>query len=424
MADLLTWLERFAKLLSFLVVSFFFGGGLNLTLYMRVDAKTGLGLEEALYLLLAFGVYCSFVAFSYTVSGKSYTDRPQAIFEMTDIKVSKDGAFQGPRFRNTNEGETELTDTKAGKHKRKKKLKPNKDKNRGGSRRWTLDFFNLEYVMKAGFRGGRISRGDMTDRRTWRRATKYHVFNFLVVCIPFVFMLVPLVPCWLRESHGVRCSANGTPSAIFILTWNCLTSFLFGVHFAGMLLTAATLLSHCEGMARVMRDLVSQIETIDQLEGWHTTMWRLHRHMNKKIRPFKALIVATCAFAVLFTLAAVALGISHFSVHDKEEINEMESAWIQLVMCATAFAVPGVLIFAFAAQINSGLSKAVERLDAGGSTEEISLAEYFTTVIEHWRRRKKGFMFCGIHVTDLTCFYFTVGLAVVGLTPILYAGSF
>mmetsp|Transcript_2034 Transcript_2034/g.3954 ORF Transcript_2034/g.3954 Transcript_2034/m.3954 type:complete len:343 (+) Transcript_2034:308-1336(+) len=342
---------------------------------------------------------------------------------MTEVKISKDGAFHGPRFRNSNEGETELKDT-VGQHKRKKKTKSKGSKHRGSSRRWALEYFNLEYVMKAGFRGGRMSRIEMSDRRIWRRDAKYHIFNFFVVCIPFVLMLVPLVPCWLRESNGIRCSANGTPSAIFILTWNCLISFLLGVHFAGMLLTAATLLSHCEGMAKVMGDLVSQIETIDQLEGWHTTMWRLHRHMNKKVKPFKALIVATCGFAVLFTLAAVSLGISHFSVHDKKEINEMESAWIQLIMCASAFAVPGVFTFAFAAQINSGLSKAVERLDAGGSTEEISLAEYFTTVIEYWRRRKKGFVFYGIHVTDLTCFYFTVGLAVVGLLPILYAGSF
>lgn len=63
-------------------------------------------------------------------------------------------------------------------------------------------------------------------------------------------------------------------------------------------------------------------------------------------------------------------------------------------------------------------------IDQTGGGQEISLAEFYTTVIDHWKKEKKGFVFCGVHMTDLTCFYFTLGLALVSLAPVLYVGSF
>eukprot|EP00466_Bigelowiella_natans_P012050 jgi/Bigna1/68762/fgenesh1_pg.7_\ len=464
MTDLIRNLELSAKALSFLVIAFFFGGGINLVLYLRIDDRTGLGLEEALFLLLAFLVYSIFAGLTYICGGDSYTDRPEAIFEMSNIRISET-KFQGPRFHNLAERTTKngntinsrnsshppSRDTKSGsqisakrpkkerkKQKKRKKLDSRTASSGGASRNsessnhYSLEYFNLAYVMKAGLRGHRqvSPRGDsmqMAMNTQMERRFKFHIFNLLAVMIPFLIMMVPLVPCWQRDSHGLRCSASGSPSAVFILVWNCLVSFLLGLHYAGMLLTTGTLLSHCEGMARVMRDLVVKIEAIDELEAWHTTMWRLHRHMYKKIKPFKALILGSMVFGVLFTLAAVSLSIAHFSVSSAEnsdEMKELEAAWIQSLMCAFIFSVPGIFIFAFAAQVNSILSKAVDRLDSTGGGQEISLAEYYSTVIGYWKKKRKGFIFCGIHISDLTCFYFTVGLGMIALIPVIYAGSF
>ncbi|GAB5361668.1 hypothetical protein AAMO2058_000732500 [Amorphochlora amoebiformis] len=436
--------EYAAKGLAFAVMTFFFGGGMNLVLYFRVDRHTGLGMEEALFLTLCFAIYAIFTVLSYLLSGRTYTDRPDSIFEMAEIKFSKRSSFQGPRFHDPSAAKSTsrnsaLTSTSTSDAKQRRKNKKN-TKNSAGradrdsndfadaprSEEWSMGMFNLGYIMEAGFGGGELHRegGKGPSPATWRRPIKYHIFNIVAVFLPFLFMFIPLVPCWLRDSHGLRCSASGTPTAIFIVVWNCLVAFLLGAQYAGMALTAGTLLGHSEGMARVMGSLVSHIETIDHLEAWHTTMWHLHRHIRSKIRPFKALIITSAGLAVALTLGAVVLGIAHFAVNDRQEINELEAAWIQLLISAAAFAAPSIALLAFAAQINAILCRAVDKLDETGGGQEISLAEYYSTVIEYWKRRKKGIVFFGIHLTDLACFYFTIALAMIALVPIIFAGSF
>eukprot|EP00471_Norrisiella_sphaerica_P014003 CAMPEP_0184501670 /NCGR_PEP_ID=MMETSP0113_2-20130426/48275_1 /TAXON_ID=91329 /ORGANISM="Norrisiella sphaerica, Strain BC52" /LENGTH=317 /DNA_ID=CAMNT_0026890507 /DNA_START=278 /DNA_END=1228 /DNA_ORIENTATION=+ len=317
------------------------------------------------------------------------------------MNMSARGRFQAPRFRNPVEMKEGTKLRKKAKKKKKKRerkgaaaaLNPESSSNPNQSiHDQAVDIksgradtdFSLQFVMKAGFHGGEKPTENMAANTKMERRPKYHVFNFIAVLVPFLFMMVPLVPCWQRDAHGLQCSASGSASAVFILVWNCLVSFLLGLHYAGMLLTVGTLLSHCEGMARVMRSLVRRIESIDQLEKWHITMWSLHQHMQKRIRPFKALIICSALFGILFTMAAVSLDIAHFSVSDKKEVNDIESAWIQTLFCALTFALPSVFLFAFAAQVNSILSKAVDVLDATGGGQEISLAEYYSTVIEHW----------------------------------------
>eukprot|EP00467_Chlorarachnion_reptans_P019980 CAMPEP_0114514540 /NCGR_PEP_ID=MMETSP0109-20121206/16209_1 /TAXON_ID=29199 /ORGANISM="Chlorarachnion reptans, Strain CCCM449" /LENGTH=344 /DNA_ID=CAMNT_0001694589 /DNA_START=19 /DNA_END=1050 /DNA_ORIENTATION=- len=344
MVDYLRYIELGTQALSFLVVAFFFGGGLSMVLWTRIDPNTGLGLEEALYLLLVFFVYACFVTISYLCTGRAYSATPQAIFELTDVRGRESESVQALRPQNPAEGQNgpvrnqESKDVKKedgvqvrrGRRKKKKKRDKKRDDHKidigTNGTTFALERFNLAYVMKAGFRGS-APRGNMAADTRMKRGLKYHVFNLVAVCVPFVFMMVPLVPCWQRDAHGLSCSASGSPAAVFIIVWNCLVSFLLGLHYAGMLLTAGTLLGHCEGMARVMCELVSTIESIDQLEAWHATMWRLHKHMWRKILPFKALILTSMLFGLSFTIAAVGMGIGHFSVNDSEEVKELECAW-------------------------------------------------------------------------------------------------
>ncbi len=425
MVSMMQCLDVSSRALAGLVLVFFFGGGVSLVLYYKMDPSTGLRPEEAVYLCLAFSVYAIFGLMSRYMVGLAYYRRPSAIFEMGDVPLGEFKA-SGPRFRNVGEESkaaapsAELkTEADADRKSRKAKKKKRKSKSRRRAREVTptrdasssVEPFSLGSVMRAAVGTPKS------------RLSSHALLEVAGVAAPLVFLSVPLVPCWLRDAGGGQCSGSGSPTAVLIIVWNCTVTVLLGAHYGGMVLTLGALLRHGAAMAGEMRTLVDRIESIDHLEAWHATMGALSAHLAAKLQPFQVLAAGTSLFALLFTAGTVALSAAHLGV-GPDDAERLRAAWYQLLVCAVVFSACSVLTVACAARINARLGTAVTRLDKTGGGREVSLAQFYATVIEHWKKAPKGVALGGVRISDTTCFYFTTALGALALTPILIAGAY